>query len=107
MPRRKRPRLISALPETTELLPQGRNLKGETLMSFEEFEAIKLSDYQGLEQAGAAAHMQVSRQTFGRILKLARFKTSQALVEGKRLIITGGCYTMRGRGQQRRRCGNK
>lgn len=104
MPRQKRPRWISEHPEVTGLLPQGTTEMGETIMSLEEFEAIKLSDYLGLDQSEAAQQMNISRQTFGRVLKQARYNLSEALVTGKRLLITGGCYKMRGR---RRRRGNK
>ncbi len=101
MPRPKRPRWISEHPEVTGLLPQGTGEMGESTMSLEEFEAIKLSDYQGLDQAEAAQQMNISRQTFGRILKQARYSLSEALVTGKRLVITGGCYKMRGRRRRR------
>ncbi len=70
-------------------------------MSLEEFEAIKLSDYQGLDQAEAARQMDISRQTFGRILKQARYSLAEALVAGKRIVISGGCYKMRGRRRRR------
>ena len=103
MPRNKRPRWISKHPEVTGLTPQGIPETGETTMSLEEFEAIRLSDYKGYDQTEAATRMNVSRQTFGRILKQARYCLAESLVTGKRLTVGGGCYTMQGRGQKRRR----
>ena len=50
-------------------------------------EALRLTDLVGLEQAEAAKHMGVSRQTFGRILAAARRTVSQALVGGLALRI--------------------
>ena len=50
-------------------------------------EALRLTDLVGLEQAEAAQHMGVSRQTFGRILAAARRTASQALVGGLALRI--------------------
>ena len=50
-------------------------------------EALRLTDLVGLEQAEAAQHMGVSRQTFGRILAAARRTVSQALVGGLALRI--------------------
>ena len=46
--------------------------KDEAMLSVEGFEAIKLNDFQGLDQKTAARMMNVSRQTFGRILSEAR-----------------------------------
>lgn len=92
MPRPKRPRFIESKPAIQGFTPDGIEHTGETILSIEEFEAIRLSDYLGLDQSQAAVQMNVSRQTFGRILKRARFILSQALVSGKRLHIIGGSY---------------
>lgn len=59
-------------------------------LSFDEFEAIRLADFEGLYQDAAAQQMHVSRQTFGNILASARHKVSQMLVSGKKLTVTGG-----------------
>ncbi len=102
MPRPKRPRFIESHPDIKGFTPDGIPHNGETILPFEEFEAIRLSDYLGLDQSRAAEQMNVSRQTFGRILKQARYNLSEALVTGKRLRVTGGCYEMQGRGRRRR-----
>ena len=73
--------------------------KGEVILSLEEFEAIRHIDYEGLDQSQAAEIMTVSRQTFGRILKSARFNLSNALVNAFRLKVEGGCYTLHGNGR--------
>jgi predicted DNA-binding protein (UPF0251 family) len=92
MPRPKRPRWIAEHPETKGFRPFGKNDTGEIILSLEEFAALKHIDIEGLDQAGAALIMNISRQTFGRILKEARYKTTKALVSSKKLIIQGGCY---------------
>ncbi|SDU56936.1 DUF134 domain-containing protein [Desulfobacula phenolica] len=107
MPRPKRPRYIQSHPDIQGFTPDGISHNGETVLSIEEFEAIRLSDYMGLDQSRAAEQMNVSRQTFGRILKQARYNLSEALVTGKRLKVTGGCYQMQGRGRRRRGGCNK
>ena len=56
----------------------------------DEFEAIRLTDLEGLYQAEAAEKMSVSRQTLGRILESAHKKIADALVNGKALLIKGG-----------------
>jgi uncharacterized protein len=62
----------------------------EVTLGVDEFEAIRLADLEGLHQDAAAAEMDVSRQTFGRIIDEARRKVAEALVKGKALRIDGG-----------------
>lgn len=98
MPRPKKPRCILSGPMIKGFKPEGVKEKGEVTLSFEEFEAIRHIDYEGLDQSQAAKIMDVSRQTFGRILKSARFNLSSALVNAYRLRVKGGCYTLHGHG---------
>jgi len=51
---------------------------------------MRLADLEGLYQEQAAERMNVSRQTFARIVESGRKKVAQALVEGKTLRIEGG-----------------
>ena len=76
-------------------------------MSVEELEAIRLSDFEHLDQETAANMMEVSRHTYGRILASARSIVAQALVTGKALKIEGGTYEFRGMGRRRRRRGRR
>ncbi|MBN1851003.1 MAG: DUF134 domain-containing protein [Deltaproteobacteria bacterium] len=106
MPRPRKPRFIQGHPMVDAFVPNkippwGR---GESILSFEGLEAIKLSDHQGLDQITAANMMNVSRQTFGRILAEARAVVADALVMGKILRIQGGHFEMPpwGRGRRRR-----
>jgi predicted DNA-binding protein (UPF0251 family) len=63
----------------------------ETLtLTLDEFEAIRLADLEGLYHERAADEMNVSRQTFGRIIESARKKIAEALIGGKALEIKGG-----------------
>lgn len=57
---------------------------------YEEFEAIRLSDYDFLNHHQASLLMEVSRPTFTRIYASALKKIAKALVEGKQLAIEGG-----------------
>ena len=54
------------------------------VMTLDEFEALRLSDLEGLYQEQAAAQMNVSRATFGRILRSAHRKVADAIVHVKR-----------------------
>lgn len=53
----------------------------------DELESIRLADYEDLYHENAAKRMQISRQTFGRILNSARKKVAECLVKGKALKI--------------------
>jgi len=75
---------------------KGRELE-RVVMTLDEFEALRLSDLEGLYQTDAAARMGVSRATFGRILEAAHNKVAQALVNGKALVIEGGPVRVVGR----------
>jgi len=59
----------------------------EVLLSKEELEAMKLKDFDGLEQMEAAKKMKTSQSTFQRILSSARNKIAQAIVRGDALRI--------------------
>ncbi len=107
MPRPKRPRHIESHPDITSFTPDGIPFNGEIILSIDQFEAIRLIDYLRLDQSQAAEQMNVSRQTFGRILKQGRYNLSKALVTGKRLMVTGGCFKLQSKGRGRRRRGNK
>jgi predicted DNA-binding protein (UPF0251 family) len=74
----------------------------EVILPLEGLEAIRLSDYQGLDQETAAGIMNISRQTFGRILAEARSIVADALVTGKTLRIEGGHYSLPPRGGRKR-----
>lgn len=68
----------------------------EVVMSLDEFEAVRLSDLDGLYQEQAAGLMHVSRPTFSRIIDSAHRKMADALVHGKALRIEGGPVERRG-----------
>lgn len=84
-------------------VPVGIPQTGELILPLEGMEAIRLSDFDGLDQETAANIMEVSRQTYGRILNQARAVVSEALVTGKALRIEGGTYEVRGMAQRRHR----
>jgi predicted DNA-binding protein (UPF0251 family) len=53
----------------------------------DELEAIRLMDYEGLYQEDVAREMGVSRPTISRILKSARAKIADAILNGKSIEI--------------------
>ena len=59
----------------------------EVVLTKEEMEAVKLKDFDGLEQTEAAGKMNTSQSTFQRILSSARVKIAEVIVKGKALKI--------------------
>lgn len=92
MPRRKRNRRIQVPPVIKGMSVFGvRGRKSnEVILLLEEYEAIRLLDYQSLTQEEAAVYMDVSRPTLTRIYEEARKKVATAFVEGRDLIFRGG-----------------
>jgi len=87
-------KIVSTVPLYAYFKPQGipmTKLKIETL-SLEEIEALKLKDVENLKQEVAAAKMGISRSTFQRIIKSARYKLVKSIIEGKALKVEGGNY---------------
>jgi predicted DNA-binding protein (UPF0251 family)/predicted Fe-Mo cluster-binding NifX family protein len=85
-------RTVGVQPGVKYFKPQGVPLSDleETILAFDEFEAIKLADRDGLYQEEAAVRMNISRPTFSRIIDSAHRKIADALVHGKALKIEGG-----------------
>jgi predicted DNA-binding protein (UPF0251 family) len=96
MARPRHCRRISCLPESNYFKPRGIPLSTleEIILTFDELEAIRLADLEALYQEQAAREMNVSRQTFGRIIESAHEKVADALVKGKALKIEGGDFEM-------------
>ncbi len=59
-------------------------------MVFEEYEAIRLCDYELLNQLEAAEFMGISRPTITRIYQSARRKVATAFAEARAIVIEGG-----------------
>ncbi len=69
-------------------------------MSLDEFEAIRLSHLEGLNQEKAAKLMKVHRSTISRILDSAHKKIADALVNIKAIRIEDGCCKIINRGKR-------
>jgi len=89
---------VWAQPNSTYFKPRGIPLAvlDETILTVDEHEAIRLNDLEGLEQEEAAEKMNISRQTFGRILASARKKIADAIINAKAIRIEGGDFVMVG-----------
>jgi predicted DNA-binding protein (UPF0251 family) len=92
MPRPSKPRVIGVKPEISNFKPRGipsKKLKSVNL-ALDEFEAIRLADYEGLSHEDASVQMNISRPTFSRLVEKARINIANFLVEGAELTIEGG-----------------
>jgi predicted DNA-binding protein (UPF0251 family) len=64
----------------------------ETVLTVDEFEAVRLKDLEGLDQSVCAEMMEISQPTFHRLVTSARKKIADALTHGKTIKIEGGHY---------------
>jgi predicted DNA-binding protein (UPF0251 family) len=101
MVKRGRPkcmRNVKGMPEADYFKPRGIPLTNLDVseLRVEELEAIRLVDYEGIEQEQAAQKMKVSRRTLARELKSGRKKIADALVNGKAIQIKGGYFVAKG-----------
>ena len=87
MPRRKRMRKVVAPPGFKGYKPYGNRhgQKSHVDLLYEEYEAIKLADYDLMNHLEASQLMGVSRATFARVYENARRKIAKALVETREI----------------------
>ena len=90
MARPFRCRRIGKQPVYRIFVPEDAEAADTVYLSVDEFEAFRLLDDEGLNQEACAERMNVSRTTVTAIYESARHKIADALVNGKRLLITGG-----------------
>jgi len=95
MPRRKRLRKVVAPPNFQGYKPYGqaRGRKEIVELHYEEYEALKLADYDFMKHEEACKVMGISRPTFARIYESARRKIARALVETREIkAVYGHAY---------------
>jgi uncharacterized protein len=68
--------------------------RGAVILKFEEYESIRLINYEMLSQGEASGQMDVSRPTLTRIYNRALKQIAKSFVEGKVLEIEGGNYSL-------------
>jgi len=111
MPRPRKWRNVCCLPRASRFGPLDSSSEGAVIMTIDEYEAIRLIDFEGFTQEECAGQMQIARTTVQGIYAQARAKIAQSLVNGKILKIEGGDYQLCqglicGRGCHRHRHGN-
>ena len=96
MPRRRKHRKIVAPPGFKGYRPYGVNTvkAGCIELLYEEYEAIKLADYDMMNHLDASKLMGISRPTFARIYESARRKIAKAMVETREIKTVFGNAVM-------------
>lgn len=86
-------RKVEFIPDIKQFIPCDKSVFDKNILLVEEIEAIRLKDIEKLEQEECAEKMEISRQTFQRILNNAREKIADSIINGKAISIEGGNYT--------------
>lgn len=87
-------RQINSLPEFWSFIPE-EGCTGECInMTLDELETIRLLDCASLTQEECAAKMNVARTTVTALYESARKKVADCLLNGKRLVISGGTWQL-------------
>ncbi len=91
MPRPKLRRKMNNPPHFKGFKPLGLPEENNpVVINFEEYEAVRLSDFELHSQLEASRIMGISRPTYTRIYESARRKIAQAFVLGKVIVFEGG-----------------
>lgn len=106
MPRPKKFRRVCSLPQVKSFVPSETSGMSETVqMSVEEYEVIRLMDFEDFSQDESAERMGVARSTVQRIYDVARKKIADCIVNGKSLKIEGGNYRLCSGEEEKEMCG--
>jgi predicted DNA-binding protein (UPF0251 family)/predicted Fe-Mo cluster-binding NifX family protein len=92
MPRTPKCRRILRFPDYYSFIPEDAEKDNIATieLTLDEFETIRLLDYEDMNQEECASRMGVARTTVTAMYENARKKLISAVVEGKRLSIAGG-----------------
>ena len=83
-------RRVCNLPKNVEFYPAVAPAESPVILTFDEFETIRLIDKEALSQEECGAQLGVCRTTAQKIYETARKKLADALVLGLALKIEGG-----------------
>ena len=94
MARPRKCRKVCAIPHCTRFVPGTRLDHAPMVMAVDEYETIRLIDYEEMTQEQCAEQMNVGRATAQLIYASARKKLAQCIVDGLELRIDGGDYSV-------------
>ncbi|HHX30614.1 MAG TPA: DUF134 domain-containing protein [Clostridiaceae bacterium] len=89
-------RRVCQLPENSRFGPLGAGAgsRERIIMTVDEYESIRLIDWEGYTQEECAAQMGIARTTVQSMYAKARRKIADSIIHGKVLIIEGGEYRL-------------
>ena len=95
MPRARKEKIVQEPPKIQGMKPIGvpGMLLEQIILSINEYEAIRLCDYENLDHKTSAEKMNISRPTFTRLIDKAHQKIAESIVGVKDLIFEGGNYS--------------
>lgn len=94
MPRPRKWRRVCGMPGCARFGPLGREAVDAVVMTVDEYETIRLMDWENCSQEQCAARMGIARTTVQGIYMTARRKVADVLVHGRVLSIEGGDYQL-------------
>lgn len=94
MARPIRCRRICFKPKYNRFVPYGTAVTEQILLTVDEFESVRLIDYEKKTHEQCARQMGISRTTVTEIYERARTKIADCIVNGKTLYIFGGNYAL-------------
>ncbi len=92
MARPTRCRRICMEPAYDSFSPDKALLYENIVLTIDEYEAVRLIDLEKLTHEQCARQMDISRTTVTELYETARYKIADSIVNGKRLLISGGHY---------------
>ncbi len=108
MPRPHKPRKVCQMPLYKGFAPirQDPMKKDETvILTVDEFETIRLIDYEKMTQEECARQMGIARSTVQNIYDSSRHKLAVMLVTGADMNISGGSFSLCEERRQGKPCG--
>ena len=94
MSRPLKKRRVCALPISSRFVPDSAEANPPIMISLEEYECVRLLDYEGMTQEECARQMGVARTTVQALYMTARKRIAGCLVESRPLVIDGGSFEL-------------
>lgn len=94
MARPSRCRRVCSVPKFDSFVPCGSDGGERIQLTVDEFEAVRLIDYEKRTHEQCAEQMGISRTTVTEMYERAREKIADCIVNGKALCISGGNYVV-------------
>lgn len=94
MARPKKHRRVCRLPQKNVIGTAGKKTSAPAEMTVDEYEIIRLIDYEGFTQYECAKQMQVARSTVTAVYDKARYTIADAIINDKPIKIDGGDFAL-------------